>query len=52
MSPYEFKGVLEEAGLTVRYGPQSNSDIRDELDIARTLDECMTDRYSQPIALD
>jgi len=39
MSRWEFEEVLEEAGFTALYGPRSDADLRDEIDVARNLDE-------------
>jgi predicted HTH domain antitoxin len=39
MSRWEFEEVLEEAGFTALYGPRTDADLRDEIDIARNLDE-------------
>jgi len=39
MSRWEFEEILEEAGLTALYGPRADTDLRDEIDVARNLDE-------------
>lgn len=39
MSRWEFEEVLEEAGFTALYGPRADTDLRDEIDVARNLDE-------------
>jgi predicted HTH domain antitoxin len=39
MSRWEFEEVLEEAGFTALYGPRADDDLRDEIDVARNLDE-------------
>lgn len=39
MSRWEFEEILEEAGFTALYGPRADADLRDEIDVARDLDE-------------
>jgi len=39
MSRWEFEEVLEEAGLTALYRPPADADTRNEIDVARELDE-------------
>jgi predicted HTH domain antitoxin len=39
MSRWEFEEVLEEAGFAALYGPRTDDDLRDEIDVARNLDE-------------
>jgi predicted HTH domain antitoxin len=39
MSRWEFEEVLEESGSDALYGPRTDDDLRDELDVARNLDE-------------
>lgn len=39
MSRWEFERVLEETGFTSFYGPRTDDDLRDELDVARGLDQ-------------
>lgn len=38
MSRWEFEEVLEEAGFSALYGPRTDDELQDELDIARDLD--------------
>lgn len=39
LSRWEFEEVLEEAGFAALYGPRTDDDLREEVDIARSLDE-------------
>ncbi len=39
MSRWEFEEVLEAAGFTAFYGPRTVDDLRDEVDVARDLEE-------------
>lgn len=39
MSRWEFEEVLEAAGFTALYGPRTDDDLRDEIDVARDLEE-------------
>lgn len=39
MSRWEFEEVLEEAGFTALYGPRTDDDLQDEIDVALNLDE-------------
>ena len=39
MSRWEFEEVLEESGFKALYGPRTDDDLRDELDVARNLEE-------------
>lgn len=39
MSRWEFEEVLQEAGFTALYGPRTDEQLREELDVARRLDE-------------
>lgn len=39
MSRWEFEAVLEEAGFSALYGPRTDEQLDDELDVARNLEE-------------
>jgi len=39
LSRWEFEEVLEEAGFSALYGPRADDDLRDEIDVARNLNE-------------
>ena len=39
MSRWEFEEVLEESGFAALYGPRTDDDLQDELDVARNLEE-------------
>ena len=39
LSRWEFEEVLKEAGFAALYGPRTGDDLRDEIDVARNLDE-------------
>lgn len=39
MSRWEFEAVLEDAGFTALYGPRTDDQLQEELDVARSLDE-------------
>jgi len=39
MTRWEFEEVLEEAGFTALYGPRTDDDLHEEIDVARNLDE-------------
>lgn len=39
MSRSEFEEVLEEVGFTALYGPRTDDDLQDELDVTLNLDE-------------
>jgi predicted HTH domain antitoxin len=39
MSRWEFEEVLEEAGFTALYGPRTDDDLQEEIDVARNLGE-------------
>jgi predicted HTH domain antitoxin len=39
MSRWEFEEVLEEAGFTALYGPRTDDDLQNEIDVALNLDE-------------
>jgi predicted HTH domain antitoxin len=39
MSRWEFEEVLDEVGFTALYGPRADDALRDELDVARDLEE-------------
>jgi predicted HTH domain antitoxin len=38
MSRWEFEEVLSESGFEAFYGPRSNEQLQDELDVARDID--------------
>lgn len=39
MSRWEFEEVLEDAGFTSLYGPRTEDELKDEIDVARNLGE-------------
>jgi len=39
LSRWEFEEVLEEAGFSALYRPRADDDLRDEIDVARNLNE-------------
>ena len=39
LSRWEFEEVLEEAGFSALYDPRADDDLRDEIDVARNLNE-------------
>lgn len=39
LSRWEFEEVLEEAGFEAVYGPRTEEAVREEVDVARDLDE-------------
>lgn len=39
MSRWEFEAVLEDAGFTSLYGPRTDNELQQELDVARNRDE-------------
>lgn len=39
MPRWKFEKILEEAGFTAFYGPRTDTDLQDELDVARDLEK-------------